>query len=248
MKRSFNYTGRIKLADGTVPITMVEEAGIPSFEADTMGLAELGLDNKFRVVLEPYVGSTTMRFDFGTLGQLKCPDDLRLSDLDDGSSVRFRLKIIDDSVDPSRIVAFGKMTTGDSPDDERSRSILHLNETATLGQRLWKLDAGGDDTPELSINSNIPGFKGRLLSDPLIQGLILPAVVRELLFELLQGSASDDLSWVSSWKKFAEGMAGRKWPSEEDGEEFIEDCVVAFCAKYEFQNRVIAVMKGKDDE
>lgn len=249
MKRAFNYTQRKKIPAGAIHITINEDTpdAIPTFEADLTGLKNLGLDPAHRVILEPYVVSTSMRFDCGLVGHLQVPADRRLTELDQGGSIRFRAFVIDESSDPCRIVAAGKLSAGD-PDDQNLRSILRLTETSSLGERLWRLDLDDDAIPELLINSKVPGFKAKLLNEPLVQGLVLPSVVRELLGEVLSGAAPDDTGWVAAWKQYAEKLVGRSAPDEDGAEEFIEDCVQAFCSQHRFAERYIGLMKGKDDE
>lgn len=250
MKRAFNYTDRKKVPAGAVSVTVNDDTpdGIPTFDANLEGLTALGLDPRNRIILEPYVVSTSMRFDCGLIGKPTLPDDRRLPDIDQGASIRFRILVIDESSDPCQIVASGKVSTAD-PDDENLRSIIRLTETASLGERLWKLDLDDDALPELLINSKIPGMKGRLLKDPLVQGLVLPAVVRELLRAAYSSSATDETTWVSAWTTYAEGLAGKKAPTDSSElDDFIDDCVQAFCAQHRFAERVVSSMKGKDDE
>ena len=248
MKRAFNYTDRRKIPASAVAITLNEspDGEIPSFDADLSGLDNLELDPSYRIILEPYVVSTSMRFDCGLLGDPQLPQDRRLTDLDQGASIRFRILIVDEDSDPCRIMAAGKVSAG-TPDEDNRRSILRLTETPSLGERLWRLDLDDDAIPELLINSRIPGFKTKLLTDPFVQGLVLPAVVRDLLKEVLTGAAPDDTAWVSAWKTYAETLAGRSAPDGEGLEDFIEDCVQAFCDQHRFADRYINLMKGKDD-
>jgi hypothetical protein len=192
MKRAFNYTNRRKIPAGvvTVVINEGEPGSIPTFEASFAGLNNLGLDPAHRVILEPYVVSTSMRFDCGTVAQPELPQDRRLTDLDQGGSVRFRVLVIDPVADPSRIVASGKVSASD-PDNQNVHSILRLVETPSLGELLWKLDLDDEALPELLINSGVPGFKAKLQKDPLVQGLVLPAVVREILTKVLESDTEE---------------------------------------------------------
>lgn len=249
MKRAFNYTERKKISAGAVRITINEDTPdkIPIFDADLSGLKALGLNPAHRVIIEPYVVSTSMRFDCGLVGKLQVPEDRRLTDLDQGGAIRFRVLVIDETSDPCRIAAAGTMSAGD-PDETDLRSILRLVETPSLGECLWKLDLADDALPELLINSRVPGFKAKLLNEPLVQGLVLPAVVRELLGEVLNGSTLDDTPWATGWKQYAEKLAGRSIPDDEGADEFIEDCVQAFCGQHRFADRYVGLMKGKDDE
>ncbi len=253
MKRAFNYTGRKPIPAGAVTVSVSESTadGIPTFDAVLDGLKELGLDGANRIVLEPYVGVVTMRFECGTVAAPALPSDRRLTDIDLGAAIRFRVLVIDAESDPSRIVAAGVVSTGDDADDDNKRSILFLRETATLGERLWKLDLAGDAMPELLISSRFPGLKSKLLTEPLHQGLVFPAVVREIVTELVSGSAADDCDWVVAWSAFASALAGRAVPEGDDEEEqraFIDDCVTAFCDQQRFVDSIIKGMKGLGDD
>jgi hypothetical protein len=250
VKRAFNYTNRKPIPAAAVKVVVNDDTpdGIPTFDVDLTGLAGLGLDPDHHVILEPYVGVPSMRFECGTIGAPAVPPDRRLTDIDQGAGVRFRVLVIDKTTDPCRIVAAGVVSAGDEPDDEQKRSILRLNETAALGERAWKLDLQGDAIPELQINSKMPGFKSRLLNDPFVQALVLPAVVGELVGELLRGAADDECPWKVSWLSYAEGLAGRSSPDEEDDfDDFIEDCVQGFCDQHRFAHRVTEILKGNDD-
>lgn len=251
MKRAFNYTNRVAIPSAKVSVTVVEDNPdlIPTFDINLDGVLELGLADERRVIVEPYVGAGSMRFDCGTIGNLELPADRRLTELDQGAGIRFRILVIDDTTDPCRIVASGIVSAATEGDDQRKRSILRLNETATLGERSWKLDVQGDAIPELQINSKLIGFKSKLLNDPFVQGLVLPAVVEQLLNELLRGSSDDGCDWVVAWTAYAEALAGRAMPeNEEDFESFVHDCVQEFCNQHRFAHRQVEILKGNDDD
>ncbi|MDB6080195.1 MAG: hypothetical protein JWO82_3942, partial [Akkermansiaceae bacterium] len=119
MKRAFNYTDRKKIPVGAVSVTVSQDidGGIPTFDANLNGLTALGLDPTHRIFLEPYVVSTSMRFDCGLIGEPKLPGDRRLLDLDQGASIRFRVLVVDEGSDPCQIVAAGKVSAGDPDED-----------------------------------------------------------------------------------------------------------------------------------
>lgn len=253
MKRAFNYTDRKTIPASAVKVTIVEDGPdvIPSFDAVLDGLKELELGSNNRIVIEPYVGVVAMRFECGTVGAPLLPTDRRLTDIDLGAAIRFRVLVIDGQADPSRIVAAGVVGTGDDAEDESRRSILYLKETALLGERLWKLDLAGDAMPQLLINSRFPGLKNKLMTEPMFQGLVFPAVVRELIADLVGGSALDECEWVSAWSKYAESLVGREVPQDDDEEErhaFVEECVTAFCNQQRFADSIIKGMKGLEND
>lgn len=214
MKRAFNYTNRKTIPAGAVKVTIVEDgpSGIPSFDAVLDGLKELDLSEDNRIVIEPYVGVVAMRFECGTVGAPLLPVDRRLTDIDLGGAIRFRVLVIDGEADPSRIVAAGVVGAGDDTEDESRRSILYLKETALLGERLWKLDMAGDAMPQLLINSRFPGLKNKLMTEPMIQGLVFPAVVRELISDLVGGPRSMNANGYPRGRNMRSHWWGGKCP------------------------------------
>src|SRR5690606_22501384 len=103
MKREFNYTGRKRIPSSAVTVSITEDGpgGIPVFEAVLDGLKSLDLNGDNKIVLEPYVGVVAMRFECGTIAAPVLPEDRRLTDIDSGSAIRFRLLVIDGTGDPS---------------------------------------------------------------------------------------------------------------------------------------------------
>lgn len=255
MKRSFNYTGRKDIPSGTIKIR-IQRSGtpgeLPKFSAELDGLKELDLPEDARVYVEPYVGATTMRFPFGKVTEITAPADTALTDLDAGTSILFRVKVVDESADPCLIVASANQLrplNENDPLDDR-RAILPVRETADLGEDLWSLDIKPDVGPELVINNGIPEFLERLKSDPLIQGLILPHALREVLTFIFQSEEiEDDAPWVEAWLDFASEVSGSAPPDldEEEDEEsvgvYIEACVRAFCDHQRFKTMSLIMNK-----
>lgn len=255
MKRSFNYTGRRDIPSGTVKIRLQRgnpPDELPRFTAELGGLKELGLPEDAQVYVEPYVGATAMRFPFGKVAEITMPDDTTLTDLDTGSSILFRVKIVDETRDPCPIVASANQLrplNENDPLDDR-RAILPVRETADLGEDLWALDNRPDLGPELVINNGIPEFLDRLKSDPLIQGLILPHAFREVLMYMFTSEEiEDDAAWIDAWRDFATEVSGIAPPdfdeeTDDDGiSDYIENCVHAFCQQQQFKTMFIVMIK-----
>ncbi len=57
----------------------------------------------------------------------------------------------------------------------------------------------------LVVNSRFPGLAARLRVEPLVQGLILPHALREVLRNLpAEGEDEKDHDWGDDWRKFLE--------------------------------------------
>lgn len=216
MKRTLNFTGRKALGREHVSLRLIRpDTGPPSFTASFSGLSELGLPPTAAIRVLPYAGSSNMRFDFGTVGLPLSPEDTALVDLDAGASVLFDVRIIDESDAVGRILASARQLRPGSDDDDADRKSLLPVETAELGELLWKLDAPDGAAPRLQLNSRMPGAIGRLRTDPLMQGCILPVAIGILVDRVLDPESADteDLEWVKDWRVWIGDVTGQ--PVEE---------------------------------
>lgn len=236
MKRTINSTGRRALARSNVALRLIRsDAGPAEFSASFQGLSDLGLPSDARIVVTPYAGSSAMRFDFGTVGLPLPPENTLLTDLDLGASILFDVRVVDESAEIGRILASVRHLRPGADDDDADRKSLLPVETDDLGELLWKLDAPEGAQPRLKLNRRIPGLLGRLKTDPMMQGCILPAVIAEIIDRLLdpltvpddsQEWAQDWLSWISELTQRdigeVEDPASRRQTVEEICEKFAE--------------------------
>src|SRR6185312_11650105 len=139
MKRRINFTNRKSINRKLISIRLFE-GELPtqprSFAAELNGLTELEVPRSACVYVEPYVtGSTSsMRFDFGTIGNLTAPSDTSLTDLDRSGRVLFRIKVVDGSTEVGKILA---ATNALRPIDEK---VSDDDQRAILPVRLEPLD------------------------------------------------------------------------------------------------------------
>jgi hypothetical protein len=223
MKRRINSTNRQKISADSIKIRLEDTAiGGTAFSADLSGITLMKLDPQAPVVVEAFVGTSTMRFDFGTVGALVPPIDRSLLELDRGGLIQFRIKVIDPQGVHGRLLAASRnlhaLDEADEADDRRS--LLPLKEI-DLGDAVWQLELGAG-RPILLINKNIPDLGTRLASDPVLQGAILPAALREITRELVRGSAEDDEEWVVEWTAYLEGLVGEELVTELTDDELSE--------------------------
>lgn len=236
MKKRLNYTGRKALSAEQIDIRVNEgKGGIkPTFTASLDLTSLSGVDRSAKVYVEPYVGYSSMRFDFGTLGAPSTPDDTTLSELDVARSLLFRVRIVDESASVGRILARADGIRPRNPEDDgpSRKSILPLCVTDT-GQEIWRLAYNSDSGPVLEISNRIPGLAARIKTDPLLQGAIYPHAFRAFLNQFLgENGPETELKWVADWHGFLKALTGRDLqedePDDDEVETFIDDAGKAF--------------------
>lgn len=235
MKRRLNYTRRRRIPSDRVLIRTLDTTlpgSPPSFEA-SIDLAGLDLPTHGNVFLDPYVNTSSMRFSYGTVGAISPPEDCRLSDIDVGKEVLFRLMVVDDSNEVGKILA---STTAISPvGDEKLRQSLFPLKTEDLGEGIWAVDVDRD-RPYLILNNRIPGLPEKLSTDPLLRGSIYPHALRMVLRSIYPvSSPSFDEDRVEDWKMFVSALVGDASARDMNENENVDDLVDAVVR--EFTNR-----------
>jgi len=253
MKRRINFTNRKSINRKLISIRLFE-GELPtqprSFAAELNGLTELEVPRSACVYVEPYVtGSTSsMRFDFGTIGNLTAPSDTSLTDLDRSGRVLFRIKVVDGSTEVGKILA---ATNALRPIDEKvsdddQRAILPVR-LEPLDEVVWELDLASRARPQLVLNNRIPGLMERVKTDPLLQGAIIPIAVSEILRCILDpenADIDDELDWVQDWKRWAAEILGRPLDDEtidpEDVDALRREIIATFSRSARFASRIEA--------
>jgi hypothetical protein len=208
MRRTFNSTGRKRFPQTLVNLRLVEHGGSEprSFTAHFSDLSKLELPGDAKVYVEPYAGSSSARFDFGTVSRIRTPDDTRLTEIDEGAGVLFRVKIVDESGDIGKILsAANGIAARDQNNDGGRKPLLPIRHT-DLGEELWQLEIGRDSGPHLLVNNRVPGLADLIVSNNINQGLVLPAAIRQVIRELLQ--SDEELEWIGDWKQYCETLVG----------------------------------------
>lgn len=235
MNRRFNYTGRVRITRDHFSIR-VREGGAgdaQSFDADLTGLSALALDPNARIIVEAYVRQSSMRFDFGTVATPLPPANRALTEIDRGAVVQFRIKVVDTVVKPGRLLAMANQIRATSEDEgEDRRSILPL-AYRDLGEAIWKVEVSEDESPVLVLNSRIPDLAIRLEEDPIVQGAIFSAAIREILRVVVSDTANEEVEWVRDWVEFTEGLNGGETP------EFSEEPETSQLERRAFIDRIV---------
>lgn len=246
MQRNYNFTSRQKVNRDEVSFSFVDAQASPlvfnvvfNFEADKYS-------KEAHLFIEAHVKETRQRFDFGTISQPTSPDDLTLDKLDPTGNPIFEVLIVDQH---GSILAIGNgMKAYDDDDKERRSAIAVLSRP--LDQLSWKVDIEKNQQPELIINSRIPDFMEKIKSNALYRGLIIPAVMKQVLTCYLLNNDSDDTDdedrYRKQWLELAEDYNDQR-PDEEDSMytkmNWLDDVITNFCTKHKFSDQLIDQIK-----
>jgi hypothetical protein len=250
MSFRINSTGRKRIFREDIRIKIVDLGnGLPPvFSADIKLAPELSLDPTARVYVEPYVGSSSMRFSFGTVAKISPPESCVLSDIDAGASILFRVKVVDESTEVGRILAAANGIKPESDADGDERKPLLPLRTVDLGDEIWRLEIDKDGGPTLTVNSRIADLADRMRTDTLLQGAVYPEVVRQMVraaFANADADSEDDDGWASDWKTWLAEQIGREVTEDEvsDGEDLAalaNEVAAAFAKKQHYATLVAA--------
>ncbi len=246
-KRSkrLNWTGRITIDKGCVDVVR-ETVDIDQPEAVTIDidLSDYSFPNSAAVMIEASHRLTSMRFDFGTIGEMLPSKRLELTDFPPQNLPTFRLLVVDTEITPGRILGSAeRIKIADSETSEESRNIFKV-DSRDIGEEVWRVEFDLDDYPKLVINRKIPNLLYLLEHDQMIQGMILPVAFRVVLSELARNlrntrNDSGEDSWVSVWLQFCTELCGAGDPRlYSDDEDFLkswtDECVTEFANLHSF--------------
>lgn len=246
MLRKLNFTERTKIPRSAVQITLRRESdGVLAFDP-ILDLSSVTAPAASRVYIEAHYRTSYMRFDCGTLGDLTPPDDRRLSEIDSGSVVRFRVKVVDNATNTHRIVAAADdFTVSTSAGDGGTRIPLLEVNFRDLGDLPWRveLEANG---PVLELNNRVEGIERMARHDAAFFALVYPAAVREILTHILiidqYELAEDADEWWSLWMRWARELTDAPLPVElEDRRTWIEDVAAAFCGRHRVLEKLTSI-------
>jgi hypothetical protein len=232
-KRRINSTNRQRIGQESVDIRLLETPpGSPQKATAALKLEEFGFSPGAIVIIEAYRSSSLMRFDCGTIGNLRVPDVMVLDEIDEGGNIQFRVKIVDNGEVVGRLLGAASRIRPLSKDDKDGRrSLLPIKWSSELGKELWRVTVDDDEPPALVLNLLALGLDNSILTDPMLRAAIMPAAFRIVLEKLIVlpiPEDDDDGDWKNDWLKFCRDELGvadadlergdleekRKWVSE----------------------------------
>jgi hypothetical protein len=243
MIRKINFTGRKKIRRNKVRVDIQRNAGGRRIFNILIDLAEMGLDSEARVYVEAYHRTGYQRFDFGSVGERRLPEDRCLSHFADSILPLFRVKVVDRRSAHGRILASLDRIRPESVENQPSGShSLLFVEYEDLGNQIWQLDLEGD-WPVLKLNHKVDDIGLVASLDTEFSALVYPEVLRQILTRiLLEEEHTDphcDDDWPSLWLQLASCLQDVGEPPTTRGEQtaWIDRATEAFAAKRDFINR-----------
>lgn len=246
MIKRVNSTGRRRIPQQNIQIEVLD--GDPRTFTAVIDLADFTAPADAEVVLEAAcAGSSTIpRFQWGTVGNLKTPEDRYLRGLA-GEHVFFTLKVIDRTEKFGRILGVAeniRPLNGGKKTATGRKGILPVELSGDLGDELWQVKYTASSDVFLLINEKIPQLKDQLRSDPFVYSLIYPAVIRQILKKALSDPADDDSpdAWQTLWLNFAIQLhPARTAVTNDDGvddqDEWIDEVVNQFCRQHDLLDK-----------
>lgn len=251
MKRTFNYTERVRINQRSVEVQVYSRPdGVQLFDAHIDLSQHHSLPAGIRIYLEAYYRSSLMRFDLGEYSPERPHFELRAIPLDDLQDpiVYFRIKLVDTSERVGRLVGGIEKVQAFNRDSRQVQRIglLPVNFGVDLGNRIWEVQFPDDGTdPMLCINSSLNTDDGLLRNfvaqESAFVSLVFPEALRRILEKLVDEGydSSDEESWQYKWARFAMSFGRGTPPTVLDdlGGVWINDVVESFCIQAKIKTR-----------
>lgn len=242
MAITINQTGRrtLRREDLTVS-TACDESGLLHFDFELSAETRADLPPNAKIIVEAHVGSSRQRFDFGTAGRIVPPSSTSLTDLPPEKVPQFTALAVSDDERDGMLLARGR-TSPRHEDEAAGSSLLVISTQPGMGETLWSLDLPEGDRPQLNLNNQIPDFAHRLRTDPLVQGLVLPAALRQIINHYCTKDDDDPESGSieAQWSALAAACAGESWGESQDRETWLDEAVAGFCRRHRFVHKTLA--------
>lgn len=255
MKRRFNYTGRMRIPRERISIILNKNGDtIKSFTVD-IDLTGLNLPSNAKVYVEAYHRTENKRFDFGTVENITSPINTSLAELAYTENLKFRVLVVDESLQHGLILAHADKIRPELATDKRS--ILPV-EFRDIGHQIWRIDFSGEEgAPILIFNRHIPNIENIARSDARFFMFVYPVVIREVLTHMIfidgiESVHDPSIEWHKEWLDFIKRILPDPPPDildprddafDEDAvNSWIDRVIEEFCATrkewYEFLDRL----------
>jgi hypothetical protein len=255
ISRHFNYTKRAKIPKSKVHIEVVPtgdghlRGNIKKLDLSDSGQHAEAVWKAATVVVEARRTSIGAyhRHELGSVGDLEQSPTIPTINLDDfpnDGEVTFRLKVIDGA--KKLLGEADGIRSGQRPPTDRDPLIELIS--CDLGEELWKVELVDAAGPRVLVNNRLPNSSSLLTRNPLLRGLIIPQIVRQVLEVAVSRDQSDD--WVVNWMAFAARHGGTEPPNTgEDGavEDWVDSVVESFTDSLKFATQAREQMRAGDE-
>lgn len=261
MKRSitrrFNYTKRIEIPHTAVEIDIKKtEEGPPSVVVMRLTLPDRGTHAQMewqeaRVIFEAWrtdIG-VFQRFDIGSVAQvtIKTPVWAEvLHQFPNEHNLTFRIKLV--AADSKLILAEADRLKA-SQEEWRKDELIHVIPE-DLGELPWTIDWSDiDEGPKILVNSKIDQHRQLLTEGPVARGLVMSAVLREVLHRVFETPETREEEWAGRWLTFGARFTDQEAPAEKDeADHWIRAVLAGFAAKHRLSTDIDTYFTKRDNE
>ena len=226
--RRFNYTKQQRILQADILVSIVSEQPPTVTVGATLDGYEL--PSEAAVVLEAYALETESRHDLGTVGKLRDGGRIVLDDFESPEGLRFRIKVLGRGATEGLILAEAdRIAPVEEEKQQGGRSFVRVR-SGDVGGEAWalKFDSAG---PLLVMSKDLGDWKSLLRND-MVRGLMLPAILREILQKAIEeGEGEDDGDWTTIALRRGRLLAGGDPPSA-DEHEAVEDWIDDACSAF----------------
>jgi|SRR5271157_3816928 len=256
ISRKFNYTQRVRIPASKVHVEVERgEDGQYRGMVKKLDLFDHGrhTDEVWRaanVVVEARRVSTGSYHwqGLGTVSEIQRRNTIvpiELPEFTDDAEITFRFKVVDGA--KKLLGEVDGIRAGECPPTDRE-PLIDLIPT-DLKEELWKVDFEDPSGPRVLVNRRLPNPSGLLMRDPLVRGLILPQIVRQVL-SAAAASEHQSEQWVVNWMTFADrlGHTDPPTPDDEDAvQEWVDNVVESFTDDKRLATKAEESMRAGDE-
>lgn len=239
-----NFTGRRRVTRERVSVRLEPTCEGPVVSVDRLHLDGLDLPPEAEVYVEVYRQTGCDRFACGTVGGLQLPRQQTLDSFDELDGLLVRVKVVGTGERAGLLLAAGRQIPPAAGEDAPAMSLLPVQPSGDLGQRLWKLDLEGE--PTLLVNADLGDWR-EVTASPLFIATVFPEVVRQVALWLLEhiddGSAPEG-HVAGLWHGFLLALGGvpsvTAHEDSEEADEWADTVSAAFARRHRFVDHLRA--------
>ena len=102
--------------------------------------------------------------------------------------------------------------------------------------------------PRVLVNKHLPNASGLLTRDPVVRGLIMPQIVRQVL-AMVATTEQQSEPWAANWISFADRLGYSELPNAEDDQAvqgWIDDVVESFTVSLKMASAAETHMRAEE--
>lgn len=219
MRKRIRLTGRKQLARSSIDAQVVEIGGkklVAMTIANKPAFAKM--PDTARIRLRLFENKFSETLEFGTLGDMKTTAQIRNTAF---SAPSCQLRVVASGENDKGLLlgstdTWTLRTGGDETSGTASEGILYF-QPHDIAPRTWKLDIREDDYPIVYIDRKIPDARTWVRNDPVFVSCVLPAIVREVFDDILDGNTAPEQRWARDWIDWADTLMPGKAPPWNEG-------------------------------